>query len=200
MILKFFSNSRGGILIAGINLRSMPPPTPPGYRLIGRNYGANMQSQAAVMGWPALLTLEHACRYLSLDGPEYISLVTRWGVSPVEIDSDKIMWRLSDLNSLLKRLPAAKGALERLRQPRLVHFDAATIALLADAIATRLHLDGGLPAQNKPRLIAIKEACRQLGLGRTKVNQMIDEGVLQVQRIGRRKLVTQKSIQALLDG
>lgn len=159
-----------------------------------------MQSQSAVPGWPGLLTTEHACRYLSLEAAEYLSLIARWGVSPVEIGSDKLMWRLSDLNSLIKRLPATKAALDQLRQPKPVRLDEATIELLADAVATRLHRDGGVLAQHKPQLIAIKEACRELGLGRTKVNQMIDEGILQAKRIGRRKLVTQNSIQALLNG
>jgi excisionase family DNA binding protein len=157
-----------------------------------------MQSQPVAMGWPALLSLEHACRYLSLEGAEYLSLVREWGVSPVEI-GNKLMWRLSDLNSLVKRLPVAKGALDQLGQPKPVQLDRATIELLAEAITTRLHLGGGQPVHHKPQLVAIKEAARHLGLGRTKVNQMIDEGVLQVQRIGRRKLVTQSSIEALLD-
>jgi excisionase family DNA binding protein len=158
-----------------------------------------MQSQPVAMGWPALLSLEHACRYLSLEGAEYLSLVREWGVSPVET-GNKLMWRLSDLNSLVKRLPVATGAFDQLGQPKPVQLDRATIELLAEAIATRLHPGGGLPGQNKPPLLAIKEAARQLGLGRTKVNQMIDEGILQAKRIGRRKLVTQNSIQALLNG
>jgi excisionase family DNA binding protein len=158
-----------------------------------------MQSQPAFTGWPALLTLEHACRYLSLEEAEYLLLAARWGIHPVEIDGDKLVWRLSELNSMIRQLPAAKGRLDQLRLPKTIQLDRATIELLAEAIATCLHLGGGLPVQHKPQLVAIKEAARQLGLGRTKVNQMIDEGVLRVQRIGRRKLVTQSSIQDLLD-
>ena len=47
---------------------------------------------------------------------------------------------------------------------------------------------------------SIKDAARALGLGRTKIYQLINSGDLEVVRIGRRTLVKARSIRALIEG
>lgn len=51
-----------------------------------------------------------------------------------------------------------------------------------------------------PRLVSIKDACRILGIGQTKVYELIAEGLLQTVPIGSRRLITMASIDALIEG
>jgi excisionase family DNA binding protein len=51
-----------------------------------------------------------------------------------------------------------------------------------------------------PRLVSIKEACRLLGIGQTKVYELIAEGLLHTVMIGSRRLITMASIDALIEG
>lgn len=48
--------------------------------------------------------------------------------------------------------------------------------------------------------VSINDAARTLGLGRTTVYHLINEGQLDGRKLGRRTLVTTESIRALIDG
>lgn len=48
--------------------------------------------------------------------------------------------------------------------------------------------------------VSINDAARALGLGRTSVYVLINEGRLEARKLGRRTLVTTESIRALVDG
>jgi excisionase family DNA binding protein len=52
----------------------------------------------------------------------------------------------------------------------------------------------------RPRLVSIKDACLLLGIGQTKVYELIAEGLLQTVTIGSRRLITLASIDALIEG
>jgi excisionase family DNA binding protein len=54
--------------------------------------------------------------------------------------------------------------------------------------------------QVPPVTISIKDAARAIGIGRTKLYELINSGELQVLKIGRRTLVSAASIKALVSG
>ena len=49
-------------------------------------------------------------------------------------------------------------------------------------------------------VVSINEAARALGLGRTSIYALINEGRLEARKLGRRTLVTTESIRALIEG
>jgi excisionase family DNA binding protein len=52
---------------------------------------------------------------------------------------------------------------------------------------------------NDPLLCSVGEACRMLGLGRTKVYELIKQGKLDTVRVGRRRLIVVESIHNYLN-
>lgn len=52
----------------------------------------------------------------------------------------------------------------------------------------------------QPRLVSIPKAGELLGIGRTKTYGLIDERLLETVTIGTRRLVTLRSIDALIEG
>lgn len=157
-----------------------------------------MHIQLTVAPWPALLSLEDACRYLSLDNRAFLALADRWRVEAVAVDGSQTMWRTRDLDALLRRLPTSKltPVCEHGWQP--AELSNASIDRIVHAISAYLG-SNHLARPNKPLLVSIKEACTQLGISRTRVYEMIKNGSLSVRRIGRRTLVTQQSIEALFN-
>jgi excisionase family DNA binding protein len=49
------------------------------------------------------------------------------------------------------------------------------------------------------RLVSVREAARLLGIGLTKTYELISDGLLETVTIGSRRLVTLRSIDALID-
>jgi excisionase family DNA binding protein len=54
------------------------------------------------------------------------------------------------------------------------------------------------PTHDAPRLLSIKQTCRILGIGRTRVYALLAEGRLASVTIGRRRLIPLRAIEALL--
>lgn len=52
----------------------------------------------------------------------------------------------------------------------------------------------------QPRLVSIQQARTLLGIGQTKTYELITEGLLETITIGSRRLVTLRSIVALIEG
>jgi excisionase family DNA binding protein len=52
----------------------------------------------------------------------------------------------------------------------------------------------------EPIAVSINDAARTLGLGRTSIYALINEGRLEARKLGRRTLVTTASIHALVEG
>ena len=52
----------------------------------------------------------------------------------------------------------------------------------------------------QPRLVSIRQARTLLGIGLTKIYELIAEGLLETITIGSRRLVTLRSIDALIEG
>lgn len=60
---------------------------------------------------------------------------------------------------------------------------------------TQMRLGGGLP----PLSVRISDACRMTGIGRSKLYELIKDGVVEVIKVGAITLVPMSSIQALLE-
>ena len=160
-----------------------------------------MQTQLKIEGWPAMVTLDGACRYLSLSPAQFSGLVERWDVPPVEIETagEALVWRLSDLDRLIKRLPSAPIPFAKTQSVPTVRLDRSTLECLAQAVASELRSRVPLPGQAVRQFVSIKEAGHQLSLGRSTLYRMIQDGALEVRRVGRRTLIAQASIEALLN-
>jgi len=79
-----------------------------------------------IEGWPALMTLELACRYLSLEPARFRALAERNRILPVEVDDEGVLWGRADLDRLVKHLPAARESLGEGARPRPVILDQAS--------------------------------------------------------------------------
>jgi len=62
--------------------------------------------QAHIGGWPALLSFEMACQYLSIDEQSLRRLATRYRTDPVSVDDGRLLWRRADLDRIIKKLLA----------------------------------------------------------------------------------------------
>lgn len=160
-----------------------------------------MQTQLKIEGWPALVTLGDACRYLSLGPRQFRSVVEKWRVYPVAIDDtgEAVVWRLRDLDQLIKRLPSVPLLPEDYGTTGTVRLDHVAIEQIARAVVSRLEAHGGLQPQPQRRFVTVKEAGMQLSLGRSTIYRLINEGKLDVRRVGNRTLVSQSSIEALTE-
>lgn len=49
------------------------------------------------------------------------------------------------------------------------------------------------------KLVSVQQACAILGIGRTKLYSLINDDALQTVRLGRRRLVIEESVAALID-
>lgn len=59
-------------------------------------------------------------------------------------------------------------------------------------------LQRGIPFQERPTC-SIAEACTAIGLGRTKLYELMDDGIVQTTKIGRRRLVRVPSLLRFLN-
>ena len=155
------------------------------------------QTHLAICPWPALQTLESACRYLSLEKSDFLALALRWKIDPVEVGTAEEMWRTRDLDALVRRLPTVTPISANGSAANLVRLDAVSIEKIAEAIVTRV-AQAQVTAGSKPALVSVNEAVAQLGLGRTTVYELIKSGSLTVRKIGRRTMIRQESIDALV--
>ena len=156
-----------------------------------------MQGCFKITPWPVLLTVDRACDYLSLGQDAFLSLMAHWRIEAVEVGAQEAMWRTRDLDALLRKLPTVKSAAHAPDKGRAVQLDPVAIERLAETIEARLHAKLAV-AHERPQLASIRETCAQLGLGRTKIYNLINDGRLQVRRIGGRTMITQMSIDALV--
>ncbi|MBC2653610.1 helix-turn-helix domain-containing protein [Novosphingobium aerophilum] len=149
-----------------------------------------------VSAWPALLGTDTACLYLSLERRQFERLAERWRITPVDTGENTTLWRRTDLDVLIKRLPAS--ALSPVAQPvPTVKLDRATVEQIVDALATRLGSRHPAATPFTPQFLSIRDTCLRLGLSRSTINRMIAEGKLRVRRFGTRTLVTVESIEAM---
>ena len=150
--------------------------------------------RSVIEGWPALLSSEMAARYLSVDEITLTEFAIRWGIDPVELETDSPRWRRSDLDRLIRRLPTTAIA-DVFSRPRQVGLDDTTIERIASAVALRL---GARGRDSQRSLVSIKDAGDTLGVARSTIYRLINEGQLSTRRIGRRTLIPMADIDAIL--
>ena len=156
-----------------------------------------MNQPCVIEGWPALMSTETAARYMSIDETTLLDVVTRFSVRPVELELGTRRWNRKDLDRLIGRLPSAPQAEPSGGAGHGVVLDSRQIELLADAIARRT--DRGQRDLER-KLVSIRESGTILGIGRSTIYRMIEDGRLGVRRIGRRTLVQMDDLNAILAG
>lgn len=157
-----------------------------------------MRSGATVIeGWPALLSTEMASRYLSIDETTFLQLAERHHAPAVNVDGATMRWRRQDLDRLIKKLPSISYKLPSDYSRHLVRLEDAHVEAIANAVTERLERGGSFSGR---KLVSIKEAGTILGLGRSSIYRMIEDGRLTTKRIGRRNLVHMDTINAILGG
>jgi len=132
-----------------------------------------------------LLSQRSAARYLSLDEASFQSFAARRGMRPVEPLPSELRWSRTDLDGLVKRLPVVQLH-DTTRDRAANELGQGTIAKIAAAVAGHLN---ERPTNDPCALLSIKDAMGLLGLGKTTIYKMIEEGGLQARRIGRRTLI-----------
>lgn len=151
------------------------------------------------MPWPAALTLDQACRYLSIEQPAFGALMDRSRILPVDLGDGTPRWRRSDLDSLLKRLPVLPQSTPA-SGTAAITLDRKTIDEIVSALRTSLPSSGASDMPRPGGVVPIKGAIEQLGLSRTTLYKMIADGTLEIRKIGKRTLVLQDSIDRLING
>lgn len=157
---------------------------------MGMRSGANV-----IEGWPALLSTEMASRYLSIDERTLLQLAERHHAPAVYVDGATMRWRRQDLGHLIKKLPTMKYRRPSDHSVHLVRLEVAHIEAIANAISERLERGASFSGR---KLVSIREARKILGLGRSSIYRMIEDGRLTTKRIGRRNLVHMDTINAIL--
>lgn len=155
------------------------------------------QVRNLIEGWPALMSTEMAARYLTIEEEKLIDLASQFDAQVVELDSGAVRWRRQDLDRLIKRLPLVSNRRPAPRPASLVRLDPTQLEALAEAVALRL--ERKVPVADR-KLVSIREAGSFLGIGRSTIYRMINDGELVTRRIGRRTLIQMESVQAILQG
>jgi excisionase family DNA binding protein len=152
--------------------------------------------QLHIEGWLAMLTDEAACRYLSIERAQFNRLVDTKRVYPVEVEPGILRWRRLDPDKLIKWLPSIPHSSTKADNGNAMvgpMFDRIVEAVSART-QHRSQQNNGVP----PRTLSILETAKCLWISRSKVYQLINEGQLQVRKIGSRTLVLTESIDAVL--
>lgn len=145
-------------------------------------------------GWPALMTSEMAGRYLSVSEEMLHRLAARHTVHAVLVESEDPRWRKQDLDRLVRKLPVSADTSMPVRKMQILRLDDHDVSSIANAVAARL---GSGAALSERRLVSIREAGKMLGIGRSTVYRMMEDGRLATRKIGRRTLVQVDSINVL---
>lgn len=155
------------------------------------------QLRTVIEAWPALLTEEMAARYISIELTSFQKVAARMGLQSVEVEEGVVRWRKGDLDHLVKRLRSVPAVVMQSAPVGSSRFSDVEIEKIAAAVAQRL---GGSTSRPQAALVSIKDACALLGVARTTIYRMINDGEFVPRHIGRRTLIPMSQIQALLDG
>ncbi len=150
-----------------------------------------------IEGWPALMTTEMAARYMSIGEEPFLQIASTFDLPCVQIDGQTARWRKQDLDRVIKKLPTASARHSSDPERRIVRLEASQIEAIADAVAKRVDRLG---AKSESKLVSISDATAILGVGRSTIYKLINEGALQTKRIGRRTLVPRSDLDQMLAG
>lgn len=148
-------------------------------------------------GWPALMSSEMAARYLSVDEQTLLRLADKFKNPAIEIEGLSIRWRKQDLDRLIKKLPLVSPSVREADRPMLLKLDSSQLNEIAEQVVRRIER---AQSSSLGKLVSINDACALLGLGRTSIYKMINDGALQARRIGRRTLILREEIETIFNG
>ena len=148
-------------------------------------------------GWPALMSSEMAARYLSVDEQTLFRLADQFNNPTIEIEGLSIRWRKQDLDRLIKKLPLVSPSVRDADRPRSLNLNSSQLDEIAEQVAQRIER---AQPNTTAKLVSINDTCAILGLGRTSIYKLINDGALQTRRIGRRTLLLREEIEAILNG
>lgn len=151
------------------------------------------------MRWPAALTADQACEYLSIEQPGFGALMHRSRILPVDLGDGTPRWRRSDLDSLLKRLPVLPQSTPATGSTAIT-LDRKTIDEIVSAIRSSLPASATSAMPTAGGVVSINGAIMQLGLSRSTLYKMIADGTIKVRKIGGRTLILQDSINRIIGG
>lgn len=151
----------------------------------------------AIEGWPALMTTEMAARYMSIGEDPFLQFASTFDLPCVQIDGLSARWRKQDLDRVIKKLPTASARHLSDPERRIVRLDNAQIEAIADAVAKQID---GQATNSESKLVSISDATAILGVGRSTIYKLINEGALKTKRIGRRTLVPRSDLDRMLAG
>lgn len=158
-----------------------------------------MTASMSAGAWPALMSFECACKYLSLEAGQFRQLAERWPILPVDLGNEVILWRRTDIDRLVKRLPTFTSVPSG-TSPATVRLVPEAIDQIARAVVARLGPEAPSPRPSIAQLVSISHATAQLGIGKSTIWRMIDRCELVIRKIGRRTLITQQSLSSVIDG
>lgn len=127
----------------------------------------------------------------------FLQIASSFDLPCVQIDGQSALWRKQDLDRVIKKLPNASARHLSVPERRIVRLDPSQIEAIADAVAMRVDRIG---TRSESRLVSISDATAILGVGRSTIYKLINEGALQTKRIGRRTLVPRSELERMLAG
>ena len=155
--------------------------------------------EAPLPNWPILMATAMAARYLSLDENSFALVTQRAGVRPVDLGLAMVRWRRSELDRFVNNLPGTAG-LSKIdcHAPDPGHTEV-IVSRVVDELARRSLFGNPVNSQSTTReALGIKEVAHSIGVSRSTVYKLINEGRLPTTKIGGRVLVLRSDLEALL--
>jgi excisionase family DNA binding protein len=150
-----------------------------------------------VTAWPALLTDQDAGRYLALDIAIFRMVAREHGINPIRVTDSEFRWKKRDLDGLVVKLPQERDYWAASDFGSSVRLNNQTVDAIAKAVRAEIAANANM--QSEARLVSISDALHLLGVGRSTVYRLLEDGTLTKKKVGRRTLITRTSIERLLD-
>lgn len=154
-------------------------------------------AQTYIAAWPALLSDQDAARYLSVDTAMFKIAAQEHKIMPVTVGSAERRWKKRDLDLLVGRLAYDEAYLAKSQNASRIKLDNQTVEAIA--LQIRKEVGDADGPQSRSHLVSISDALDLLGIGRSTVYRLLDNGTLTKKKVGRRTLITRTSIERLLD-
>lgn len=154
-------------------------------------------TQPYLAAWPALLTDQDASRYLGLDVAIFKMVAREHDVYPAKITDKEFRWKKRDLDRLVVKLPNDSDYWAASDFGSSVRLNNQTVYAIAKAVRAEIAVSGNV--QSEARLVSINDAQHLLGVGRSMVYRLLEDGTLTKKKVGRRTLITRTSIERLLE-
>jgi excisionase family DNA binding protein len=142
------------------------------------------------------MPLAMAAGYLSVDENSFQKIARANDLRPVDLGLELERWRRSDLDRVISKLPSVEHGMRMAAQQAAAPSHASISEADLDRIATRLQARTG---PNLPQACTIRQTAEALGIGRSTVYRLINEGKLTPKRIAGRVVIRRSEIDQFLD-